>query len=158
MSALSRQEIEEFLYHEANLLDEWRLNEWLELFTDDAIYWIPCNRNDIDPTRELSLVYDHRKDLEDRVFLQSSSKRWCQRPPSKTSRMLSNVQHYGSDGDTVTVSSRFVLYELRSGTQASFIGRYEHHLRQVNGGWKIALKKVELLNNNDMLPSIAFLL
>lgn len=158
MSALSRQEIEDFLYHEATLLDEGRLDEWLNLFTEDATYWIPCNRNDIDPERELSLVYEKRKDLADRVFLQMSSKRWCQRPPSKTSRLLSNVQQRETAEGKVTVSSRFVLYELRGGSQASFIGRYEHHLHQVNGGWKIALKKVELLNNNDMLPSIAFLL
>lgn len=158
MSALSRQDVEDFLYHEATLLDDGRLEEWIDLFTEDATYWIPCNRNDIDPNRELSLVYENRKDLEDRVFLQVSSRRWCQRPPSRTSRLLSNVQQQQNGEGRVIVSSRFVLFELRSGNQASFIGRYEHHLQQVNGGWKIALKKVELLNNNEMLPSIAFLL
>jgi benzoate/toluate 1,2-dioxygenase subunit beta len=78
-----RQEIEAFLYHEARLLDDGRLDDWLALFTPDAYYWIPCNADDVDPARHVSLVYDDRQHLADRIWRLQSGWAHAQDPPSR---------------------------------------------------------------------------
>ena len=131
-----RQEIEAFLYHEARLLDEGRLDEWLALFTPDACYWIPCNADDVDPTRHVSLVYDDRQHLADRVWRLQSGWAHAQDPPSRTCRLVGNVAVTpGQIEGEAQVVSTFILVELRRGAQTTFAGRYEHRLRRVDGAY-----------------------
>jgi benzoate/toluate 1,2-dioxygenase subunit beta len=162
--------IERFLYHEARLLDEGQLDDWLALFTPDAYYWIPCNANDVDPTRHVSLIYDDRQHLEDRIWRIKSGWAHAQDPPSHTRRIVGNVEPHPAPtaGEPVVssemivpselvVSSTFILVELRRGAQTLFAGRYEHRLRREGDAWRIALKKVELLNNDEPIDSLTFI-
>lgn len=152
-----RAEIERFLYHEARLLDDGQLDAWLALLTDDATYWIPCNANDTDPARHVALVYDDRRHLAERLWRLQSGWAHAQDPPSHTRRIVGNVELQPA-ADALHVSSTFVLVELRRGRQTLFAGRYEHHLRRVDGAWHIAYKKVELLNNDASIDSMTFIL
>jgi 3-phenylpropionate/cinnamic acid dioxygenase small subunit len=155
---IDRWEIENFLYKEARLLDEGKLQDWLKLFTEDARYWIPCNRDDIDPMREVSIIYDDRQRMEERVWRIESGLAYAQEPRSRTRHLITNVEALGGEtDDSVAVSSNFVIYELRRGKQEAFAGRCEHHLQRGDDGWQIAYKKVELLNNNEAIDNLTFI-
>src|SRR2546428_13930155 len=78
--AADRHQIENFLYREARLMDEHAYDEWLALWTDDALYWVPCNRDDSDPMREVSIIYDNRARLEERIIRLKSGAIYAQEP------------------------------------------------------------------------------
>ncbi len=157
MAGMSIQEAADILYKEARLLDEKRFDEWLALFTDDARYWVPCNRDDGDPNREISIIYDDRQTMRDRVSRLQSGVAHAQSPFSKTRRLITNIDvEKAGDGEAI-VFSNFVIYELRRSKQNAFAGHYEHHLRQENDGWKIGFKKAALINNDEVIDSLTFL-
>lgn len=156
---VDRQEVENYLYKEARLLDEGRLQEWLALFTAEARYWIPCNRDDIDPMREVSIIFDDRQRMEERVWRVESGLAYAQEPRSRIRHLITNVEVLpGETEDSAATSSNFVVYELRRGKQLAYVGRCEHHLQKdEEGDWKIAYKKVELLNNNEPIDNLTFI-
>jgi len=156
--AVDRLEVEQFIYHEARLMDENRYDEWLALWDDDALYWVPSNRDDIDPKREVSLIYDDRVRLDTRILRLKSGLAHSQEPKSRMRRLVSNFEiENGSEGE-ITTSSNFILAELRRGKQDIFAGRTIHRLRQVNGGFKMAYKKVLLVNNDEYIDNLTFLI
>jgi benzoate/toluate 1,2-dioxygenase beta subunit len=157
MASLSRQQAEEILFEEARLLDAGRYDDWFAMFTDDAIYWLPCNGEGIDPNREISLVYDDHARLRDRVDRLNSGVAHAQSPPSKTCRLISNVQIRQVSPDTAAITSAFLLYELRQSRQRIFAGHYLHRLRLENDGWKIAWKKAVLVNNDEVIDNLTFI-
>lgn len=155
---LSRQEAEDFLYREAALLDDMRLEEWLELFTDDATYWIPENKDDLDPTRETSILYDDRFRMEDRVWRLVHGPAHSQIPPSRTRRMIGNVEvRDGEDGEVILYSN-FAIFEIRRNEQRTFAGRYEHRLRLEGSEWRIVQKKANLINNASPIYNLTFMI
>jgi len=154
---MSRTEAEDILYTEARLLDEVRYKDWLGMLTSDAVYWMPCNGDGVDPTREVTLVYDNFARLSDRVDRLMSGVAHAQSPPSKTKRLISNVQIDSTDENAATVLSGFILYELRRGKERIFAGRYEHRMRFEDGGWKIAAKKAVLVNNDEVIDNLTFI-
>src|SRR6266403_683223 len=99
MPTLTRVEAEDILYEEARLLDERRDEEWLAMLTRDAIYWIPCNGEGSAPDREISIVYDDFPRLRDRIDRLMSGMAHAQSPPSKTRRVIGNVQVAEGDGE-----------------------------------------------------------
>jgi benzoate/toluate 1,2-dioxygenase subunit beta len=127
------------------------------MFTDDAIYWLPCNGEGIDPNREISLVYDDHARLRDRVDRLNTGVAHAQSPPSKTCRLISNVQIQQVSTDTAAITSAFLLYELRQSRQRIFAGHYLHRLRLENDGWKIAWKKAVLVNNDEVIDNLTFI-
>jgi 3-phenylpropionate/cinnamic acid dioxygenase small subunit len=157
MRILSRSEAEDLLYREARLLDDHCYQEWLAMLDENATYWIPCNGEGIDPNREISLVFDDKHRLTDRVGRLESGLAHAQNPPSKTKRLISNVQIENATDNAATVLSGFILYELRHGKERVFAGRYQHHLRLVDGTWKIASKKVVLVNNDEVIDNLTFI-
>lgn len=157
MASLSRQQAEEILFEEARLLDAGRYDDWFAMFTDDAIYWVPCNGEGIDPNREISLVYDDHARLRDRVDRLNTGVAHAQSPPSKTCRLISNVQIQQVSTDTAAITSAFLLYELRQSRQRIFAGHYLHRLRLENDGWKIAWKKAVLVNNDEVIDNLTFI-
>jgi 3-phenylpropionate/cinnamic acid dioxygenase small subunit len=157
MLTLSRYEAEDILYREARILDDRRYLEWLEMFGADATYWIPCNGDGADPEREVSLIFDDMAKLRDRVDRLTTGVAHAQRPPSKTKRLISNVQVENPAENSATVASGFILYELRRGKERVFAGRYEHRFSLVAGHWKIAAKKVVLVNNDEVIDSLTFI-
>ena len=157
MASLSRQQAEEILYEEARILDARRYDDWFAMLTDDAIYWVPCNGEGIDPTREISLVYDDHARLRDRIDLLNSGVAHAQSPPSRTCRLISNVQIEQTSDDDARITSAFFLYELRHARQRVFAGRYQHRLRFEDGRWKIASKKAVLVNNDEVIDNLTFI-
>jgi len=155
--ALER-EVTRFLVGEARLMDEHRYEEWLALWTDDGIYWIPCNEDDIDPTRHVSIIYDDRERLGERVERLCSGTVLAQDPLPRMRRVIGNVEIDAAEGDELTVASNFVLVWARLGAQHTWAGRTVHRLRRGDGGWRIARKTVLLVNNDQEMPLIQFLM
>src|SRR5688572_20547156 len=102
-------EIEQLLYREARLMDEGRYDEWLSLWTDDALYWVPCNHDDIDPMRDVSLIYDDRVRLGERVDRLKSGSVLAQQPKPRMRRVVSNIEVAAREGGEAVVHSNFML-------------------------------------------------
>ena len=147
-ATLTRAEAEDFLYREARLMDEHRYREWLALWDSEALYWAPCNADDIDPKRHVSIFYDDRTRLEQRVDRLESGSVLAQDPVPSMRRIVSNVELGAADGEAFSVASNFMLAIARGAGQQIWAGRSLHTLRRRDGALKIAVKKV-LLNNND---------
>lgn len=157
-ASLKREDLENFLFQEASYLDQGELDQWLDLFTQDAHYWIPVARTSTDPKRELSIIYDDRKRLEERVWRIQSGLAYAQQPRSRTQHVIGNVQVGPCEENLVKLFSNFVLVELRHGAQNLYSGRFEHTLRWVDGSWKIEQKKVLLLNSEEPIGNLTFLI
>ena len=162
MAALTRAEAEDFLYREARLLDERRFDEWLALFTADGRYWVPCGQP-MDEGPLTHLVSDDRAQLEDRLRQLQNPRHSSQRPPSMTTHLVSNVEVEGVSDGHAAVHSSFLVYELRKtqggdGRTRPFAGRCEHLLRQEAGQWRIADKKVWLMERDLPISNLTFLL
>jgi len=157
MATLVRPQAEDILFDEARLLDQRRYDEWFMMLSDDVVYWVPCNGEGIDPNREISLIYDDYDRLRDRIGRLNTGVAHSQSPPSKTCRLISNVQIDQTSDATASTTSAFVLYELRHARQRIFAGRYYHQLRFEEGGWKIALKKAVLVNNDEVIDNLTFI-
>jgi benzoate/toluate 1,2-dioxygenase beta subunit len=154
MPALDVHACEQFLIHEARLLDEARFDDWLALFTADAWYWVPSQPNQDNPRDTVSLVYDDRRLLETRVRRLASPRIYSQEPPSRTSRMIGNVTIEESDTNACTVRSKFQMAEYRREAQTIFAGTCLHRLILVDGTIRIAWKRVDLVNCEAALAGI----
>ena len=156
--AAERAEIENLLYTEARLLDERRFDEWLDLFTDDAIYWIPAGGEAPDPKRHVSLIYDDRTRLGQRVERLRGGFAHSQEPPSRVYRMVGNVEVGEQGAHEVTVYSVLALFEVRYGKQNVYAARCTYRLRRPDGAkWRIALKRVDLVNRDEVIDNLTFL-
>ncbi|MGH7842554.1 MAG: aromatic-ring-hydroxylating dioxygenase subunit beta [Candidatus Binataceae bacterium] len=149
--------VESFLYREARLMDENAYAEWLALWDHDALYWIPAGAEDIDPARQVSTAYDNRQRLEARVRRLQSGNAHAQSPPSRLRRVVSNIEIEETAGGEIITNSNFVLGEVRRGKQDVFIGRSLHKLRRADGDFKIFFKKVTLVNNDEYIDNLTFL-
>ncbi len=157
-SSLARADVESFLYREARLMDAHGYDAWLALFDDDAIYWIPSNRDDIDPRREVSIAYSDRATLELQVKRLATGKAYTQDPPSRLCRVVSNVEIEPAEAGEVIAYSVFNLTEARAGKQRTIAGRAAHRLRLRGGEIRIVSKKIELAANDQVLGDLTFLL
>jgi benzoate/toluate 1,2-dioxygenase beta subunit len=149
--------VEEFLYHEARLLDAQRLEEWLALFTEDATYWLPLERDQKDPVDTSSIVYDDRTLLELRVKQARHPRAHARLPLARTVHQVGNVAVLDNSSSEVVVSSSLVLVEFRSEKQRVWGALVEHRLRRAGDSWKIARKRVDLVNSEGELDGIAIL-
>ncbi len=150
--------VEEFLYREADLADNHRFDEWLALWTKDARYWVPCNEEDIDPKRQISIIYDDWKQLDERMYRLKGRHAHAQAPRSRLARVISNVQLNDFDPDHGgTVASRFVIGEVRRDTQTIWIGKARHLLVRVGAEYKIKQKWVYLINNDTPVSNLVFI-
>ena len=158
--SVDRRSVESFLYREARLMDEHAYDEWLSLWTaNGAVYWVPCNRDDIDPERAISIIYDDRAALEGRIERLKSGAAFAQDPKSRMRRLVSNVEIGEDDGNgEVVVHSNFDLTEVRRGERRSVAGRTMHRLRRRGRGFEIVAKKVMLVDNDEPIRNLAFLL
>ena len=156
--AVDRQQVEQFIYYEADLMDEHRYDEWLALWTDDALYWVPSGGDDIDPKREISLIYDDRVRLQVRITRLKSGFAHAQEPKSRMRRVVSNIVTKEAENGDIVVFSNFLLIELRRGKQDTFAGRTIHRLRPDNGSFRLASKKVLLVNNDEHIDNLTFLI
>jgi benzoate/toluate 1,2-dioxygenase beta subunit len=144
----------QFLVHEARLLDDARFDEWLALFTDDAWYWVPVEPDQNNPFDTVSLIYDDRRLLETRVRRLASPRIYSQEPRSRTSRIVANVTLEESEAGACTVRSKFLMLEYRREGQRTFGGTAFHRLVSIDGRYRIAWKRVNLVNCDAPIDGI----
>ena len=158
---VSRAEVEDFLYAEADLLDNWKLEDWLALLTDDAAYYVPPNdKPDADHRRTLFTIADDIVRLRERVIRLKDPNCHAEYPPSRTRRLITNVRITGVEGDTVAVAANFVVYRYRRAEPArEFVGRYRYRLRRTGGALKIAERRA-ILDAHELgaMGSVSFIL
>ena len=152
-----RSEVEQFLYREAWLLDHERLDEWLELFSDDATYWIPLQANQGDPLTTSSIVYDDRRLLEVRVRQFQHPRAHARTPAPRTVHQIGNVQILEAGTHDIRASSALVLVEYRRERQRVWGALVEHRLRRTADGLRIAAKRIDLVNSEAELDGIVCL-
>lgn len=168
-TVIGRREVEDFLYREARLMDTHAYDEWFSLWADDAHYWIPCNDDDHDPRRHISLVNEDHEGLIDRISRLKSGAAWAQDPKSRLARVVSNIElapavaASGPDSaaDSMTecdVHSTFNVTASRRGRIEIIAGRVTHRLRATDDGLRIVSKKVLLVDNDDVMSNITFLI
>jgi 3-phenylpropionate/cinnamic acid dioxygenase small subunit len=168
---LLKHEIEEFLYREAEILDERRYLDWLDLLTDDVRYWMPMRRNvpRDEPDREFTRQgvdvnwFDEGKDtLTRRVNQILTGVHWAEEPPSRICHMVSNVDVVtetpaGRPPPEVAVKCRFLIYRNRVETETDLlVGKREDLLRSVGGAWKIARRKIVLDQSVLLAKNLTF--
>jgi ethylbenzene dioxygenase beta subunit len=157
ISAEEYRSCADFLYREARLLDRRDLQAWLELFTEDAQYWVPLREEYRDPDAELNIIFDDRPRLIGRVGRLESGVAYAQEPPSRTARLLGNIT-VDRAGANFATEATFFLYELRGGETQMLAGRYFHELVAGAGGLRIRRKTVELVNRAEPLFNLTFVL
>jgi len=168
---LLKEEVEQLLYREAELLDARRYEDWLALFTEDARYWMPMRRNvpAEEPGREFTREgldvnwFDEGKDtLTRRVQQIRTGVHWAEQPPSRICHMVSNVQVVGAPADgtvpaELSVTSRFLIYRNRVETETDLlVGKREDLLRRADGGWRIARRKIVLDQSVLLVKNLTF--
>ncbi len=151
-------EIEAFLYFEAELMDSHAYDSWHALWEPGGLYWVPCNHADLDPNQSVSIIYEHTDQLGDRIFRLKDKRMHSQSPKSRLIRIISNISVTTSGASDILVFSNFILGEARAGQQQSLFGRATHRLKQGPDGFKIAGKKVYLINNDAPMRNVTFLL
>ena len=149
--------IEQFLYHEARLLDTGQLEAWLELFTEDATYWVPLEKDQSDPAETSSIIHDDRTLLELRVKQARHPRAHARLPLARTVHQVGNIVVASQDAFETTVNSTLQLVEFRNEKQRLWGALVEHRLRRKNGSFKIAHKRVDLVNSEGELDGIAIL-
>lgn len=148
--------LQRFVYHEARLVDEKRFDEWYELFTEDARYWVPLSRGQPDGEDYTSLLYEDKLLLRVRIERLKSPHSFSQHPPSFCQHVLQapQLESRGADGRSWVMRTPFTYVESQLDTQLLLAGVGWLHLVQEAGALRIRLKKVELVNCDAALPSI----
>jgi 3-phenylpropionate/cinnamic acid dioxygenase small subunit len=145
------------LEREARLLDRLQFKEWLQFYTDECLYWVPSTPNGGDPRREIAVMFDDRRRLEDRVFRLTTGFAWSQAPSSRTMRMISNVEVWTSENpDQRLVRSNFLIHEFWDDETRALAGWAGHRFRRTDSIWRISAKQVNLLECDQCIrnPSI----
>ena len=163
-SELAVADAEQLIFHEARLIDERQFEAWLELFTDDGLYWLPIDESGGEQT--ISTILDDAERRSERVFRLLHTPVPAQTPPSRTVHLVTNVQvdEPAENGDAV-VRCNMLIGEMRPGGplqlnlghQQLLVGRCEYRFREVGGEWKISLKKVMLLNADRPIGNLTFI-
>jgi 3-phenylpropionate/cinnamic acid dioxygenase small subunit len=157
MMAVDSHAIERFLFHEARLMDAHRLDEWLALWADDATYWVPCNDDDIDPLRNVSVIYDRRWQLLNRIQ-RIKETLWLKEQAPRLRRIVGNIEVESSSAEEIVVGSNFILAQLHHHRQTIWAGNTTHKLIPDRDRFRIRYKKVVLINNDEPLPNLLFLI
>ena len=150
-----RHKVEDFLYLEAELLDDRKLREWLDLLTDDLRYWMPIRHNPLERPEDLSdelakpgeghYFDDDKQSLRVRVERVYAKNAWAEMPPSRTRHLISNVRIKSDNGNELEVHSNFLVYRTRlEMDQDIFVGSKRDILRRVNASFKIAKRTIIL--------------
>lgn len=149
---VTRQQIEDFLYEEAALLDEWRLEEWLDLLTEDVAYYVPStDMPDGDHRSTLFVIADDATRIRSRVKQLLGRFAHAENPHSRTRRLISNVRIRGVEDDTIRVTANFAVYRTRLEQLDIYVGRYEYVLVQKGGRLKIRERRA-ILDLDSLRP------
>jgi 3-phenylpropionate/cinnamic acid dioxygenase small subunit len=155
MSVPDRRAIEDFLIHEAALLDDRKFEEWRELFDEKGYYWVPLRPEQTSPDEEASLFYDTREVMATRFERLRHPRIHAQTPPHRTSHLIGNVAIVEADADAWTVRSSLIMVDYRLRVQRLFAGKVHHRLRPEAKSFRILWKRVDLINCDDSFELIA---
>jgi 3-phenylpropionate/cinnamic acid dioxygenase small subunit len=155
--AEERDRFRRLLEQEARLLDQLRFDEWLALYCRECLYWVPGTPEAGDPRREIAISFDDRRRLEDRIFRLRTGYAWSQAPKSRTVRMISNVEVFAArTGAARMVRSNYLISEFRVDGTRYLCGWCGHRFIEQDGGWRIQVRQVNLIDCDQNLrnPSI----
>jgi p-cumate 2,3-dioxygenase beta subunit len=145
LARFSRQDVEDFLFGEAALLDELKLDDWLKLFLDDAHYLVPSlDVREAGYQDSLYLVMDDMHRLRSRVHQYQGHAMWVENPPSRTRRMIANTRIVSASIEELRVTANFIVYRIREEVVDAYVGRYKHVLVSVEGGLRFRERKAIL--------------
>jgi 3-phenylpropionate/cinnamic acid dioxygenase small subunit len=154
---LGLPDLQEFVEREVELLDSQRFEEWLALFAEDGLYWLPAKPGQESALNHVSLFYDDKPTLKLRVQRLRHPAIHSQVPRSRTVRLVSNfrLETHPAEPSLYRVGSKFIMLEDRPGSaRRLFGGRYTHLLRRTSDGLEIVLKQVDLTNCDQSFPSM----
>jgi benzoate/toluate 1,2-dioxygenase beta subunit len=152
-----REAFRMLLEREARLLDQLRYDDWLALYTAECIYWVPSTPNAGDPRREIAVMFDDRRRLEDRIYRLGTGFAWSQAPASRTVRLVTNVEAFATAREDVRMlRSNFLISEFWGDETRILTGWAGHRVVHEGGGWKIQAKQVNLIDCDQSIrnPSI----
>jgi p-cumate 2,3-dioxygenase beta subunit len=149
--APTRGQVEDFLYAEAALLDDWRLSEWFALFAEGATYQAPTAGapEDDDPTRSLFYIADDYVRLRERIGRLNKKEAHAEYPRSRVRHMISNVRITAEGAGASDVTCNFVVYRAKNGKVDTYFGHSLYTIDWSRDDWKIKAKRVVL--DMDML-------
>jgi len=158
---VTRAEVEDLLFREAALLDEWKLEEWLTMLTPDATYYVPPNDHpEGDPKTTLFILADDIVRIRERIKRLMSPECHAEYPHSRTRRMIGNVRITGTDGDLVSVAANFICYRYRRYERIrEYVGSYRHVLKRE--GHRLLIKERRVIidaHELGSLGSVSFIL
>jgi benzoate/toluate 1,2-dioxygenase beta subunit len=143
----TQHRLQQFLYREARLLDQRRLTDWLALWTDDGMYWIPQEHDQHSPYDHISLAWEDKMLREVRMRRLTNARNWSQQPVTRCSRLVGNISAGGLDGSgRLVVHSVFQMTEWRHTEPRQLAGHITHKLVADGASWKIHFKRVDLVN------------
>jgi 3-phenylpropionate/cinnamic acid dioxygenase small subunit len=154
---VARETFRMLLEREARLLDQLKYEDWLALYTAECIYWVPSTPNAGDPRREIAVMFDDRRRLEDRIYRLRTGFAWSQAPASRTVRLITNVEVFATARDDVRMlRSNFLISEFWGDETRILTGWAGHRVVRDGGAWKIQAKQVNLLECDQSIrnPSI----
>jgi p-cumate 2,3-dioxygenase subunit beta len=146
----TRQQVEDFMYMEAHLLDEWRLAEWFELMTEDARYEVPATDVRGGHLDTLSIISDDAARLRQRVEQLLGNAMWCENPRSRTHRLIGNVRIRSEENGKLDVIANFVIHRFGNGRSDAFVGKYEYELVRTGDSFRIRRRTV-LLDHESLV-------
>ena len=148
MSSFNDRQLIDFVYAEARMLDEQRFEDWLNLFTEDARYWMPLAPGQTDPLLHTSLLYEDKLLLRVRVERLAGARTFSQQPRSRSHHLLQqpSIERVDRDTGSCTLRTAFHYVETRLDTQNLFAGWATHELVTEDGALRIKLKRVDLVN------------
>jgi 3-phenylpropionate/cinnamic acid dioxygenase small subunit len=154
MSAPTQAQIESFVQHEARLLDEQRWAEWDALFAEDGTYWVPASPNQPDPLNHVSHMYEDRLLRQVRIARFAQPNAYSLQPAPRCSHTVTGVTLDAYEAGRCRVTSRFLMLYYRLDKQTLFGGSVTHDLHWDGAGFRIAQKRVDLLNCDSMHESV----
>jgi len=155
--APTREQCRTLLHREARLLDQGRFEEWLALFTEDCVYWVPGTLGG-DPRHEVAVAFDDRRRLEDRVYRLRMGHAWSQAPASRTVRLVSNIEVFPAGESRLMVRSNFLTTDFRNGETRFWSGWCGHRLRRAGGRYLIEARQVNLVDCDQPLRNPSLIL
>lgn len=153
----TREQVEQFISHELRLLDDHDYHSWLELFADDGVYWLPSNIDDYDPAKHVSIIYNDKSALLRRIARLDVG-RVVQEVRSRVAHQFSNVHVLEETANEVTVRVVMVVYEVQRSRKNYYPGHCVYKLRRTDEGWRIVLKKLWLIDNDQFYEHLAFMI
>ena len=152
-----RDEFRHLLEREARLLDQLRYDDWLGMYAPECVYWVPSTPKAGDPRREIAIMFDDRRRLEDRVYRLRTGFAWSQAPASRTVRLVANVEVFATARDDARMlRSNFLISEFWGDETRQLTGWSGHRVMRNGGGWTIVAKQVNLIECDQSIrnPSI----